>query len=223
MTFLQICQEANRICGLQGTVASTTVTSGYQETLVKFCKQAYIELQEYRPNWPWMRSSATFNTVASTTEYSLQTIMGIGNTVDIDRWVKGMIVYTDSDDATTPLHQMSYNSYIVRDVDDWGTGAPSHYAEDPVDRHLWINPPDTAYSITAYYYTRPVHLSASSDIPVMPVAFHMLIAFMGATHMAGFLGNSNLYNTLGVKSDNMLGMLLRANNPAKRARVIGAA
>lgn len=208
------------MCGLQGTVLSTTVTSGYQEILVKMCRNAYIDIQELRKDWPWMRSSTTFSTVAGTTEYSLSTMVG-GGTSDIARLVPGMVLYTDSNSYDERLTEWSYNRYIVDDVPQQTQSKPTLFAQDPVDHHLFLNPPNGVYTITVHYFTLPVALSAVTDTPVMPESFHRLIAYMGAAQMAAFMGNSNLFNINNQKADAMLGMLMRSELPGKRVRTLG--
>jgi hypothetical protein len=224
MNFLEICQEANTLSGMQGTVTSVTTTSGYQAILIKFVIDAYRDLQDYR-DWPWMRTSVQFNTVQGTTEYSLQDIVGIGNDTFIKKWVKGMITYLNPDNSNkrVPLRRVDYDSYLRRNLEQESEGRPWVYAEDPLDRHLHLNPPDDAYTIEAYYYTHPVILAADADIPLLPVSYHLLIAYMGAQRMAGFMGNSNLYTELITNADTMLGNLLRGHNPGKRVYTPGIA
>lgn len=219
MNFLSICQKANALAMMQGTVDDVTVTSGYQETLIEFCAQAWIDIQELRKDWPFMRSSVSFNTVASTTEYSLATI----GVTDLARWVPGMITYINSDSYTSLLRQYSYDQYVLEDVALSDTNLPDVYAIDPVDKHLYLNPPSGAYTIKGHYYTLPVRLAADSDTPLLPPAFHMLIAYLGAAHYAGSIGNSNLFQMNTAKYDTMLGMLMRSEMPSKRVRLIGAA
>jgi hypothetical protein len=224
MNFLQICQEANRLAGMQGTLSTVAVSSGYQEILVTYCKDAFYDLQEYRKDWPWMRSSSTFNTVASDYEYSLQDIVNLGNSIDIARYVPGGIYVQDlSSSERSPLDYLPYDTYLYRNIDQADTGTPSLYALDPVDKHIYINPPDQAYTIEVHYYTLPVTLDEDADIPLLPPAFHILISYMGAARMAGFMGNSGLAAELTVAADNQLGMLLRSENPGKRMIVRGAA
>jgi hypothetical protein len=223
MNFLTICQKANTLAGMQGTVSSTTVSSGYQTNLIEFCRQAYVDLQEYRKDWPWMRKSVTFNTVASTTEYSLQTIWGIGVTVDLQRWIEDMLLYVDSNNYKNKLDRYTYDMYNLRNVEEQQETTPSIYAQDPVDKHLYINPPDDAYSVECHYYSTPVYLTESTDPPLLPESYHLWIAYQGAAHMAHFMGNSNLSMTNQSKADAMLGNLLRGEYPNKYVKVIGAA
>jgi hypothetical protein len=217
MTFLQICQKANTLAGLQGTVTATTGVSGYQESLIEFCREAFMDIQDLRKDWPWMRSSVSFNTVANTSEYSLATI----GVTDMARWVPGMILYKNANDEYTQLGSITYDEYILRKVTTSGSSIPSIYALDPVDKHLYLNPPNDVYEIECHYYTLPVELSASADTPLLPPAFHMLIAYQGAAHMAAFMGNNNLFGILTAKADAMLGDLMRSENPGKRMNVVG--
>jgi hypothetical protein len=223
MNFLQICQKANTLSGLQGTVSSTTVTSGYQATLIEFCAQAFVDIQELRKDWPWMRSEVTFNTVAAQTEYTLANIFGIGNAVTLGRWILNMMLYVDTDNNPLPLRLWNYDRYILDKVAYEGSGPPDKFAQDPVDKHLHINPPDDAYSITGHFYTTPVVLVSDADIPLLPPSFHNLIAYQGAAHMSAFMGNSNLFQVNTAKADAMLGDLMRAENPGKKMIVMGAA
>jgi hypothetical protein len=205
---------------MQGVVSSVTVTSGYQEILIKMVKDAYVDLWVYR-DWPWTRESETFNTVQGTTEYSLATIVGIGDTVDIRKWVPGMILYVDSDGYRTPLRRVGYNYYVRNDIIKQDQSTPALYAEDPVDSHLYINPPAGAYSIEAHFYRYPVELAANGDTPDCPDSFHRYIAYAGAYRLAKFMGNPNLSQQLALQADVMLGNLLRGHNPAKRVRTLG--
>lgn len=217
MNFLQLCQEANRLASMQGVVSSVSITSGYQYNLIKYVRDAWIDLQNLRKDWPFMRSSLTFNTVADTNEYSLATI----GVTDLKRW--HILQYTDSNGKKQPIRKMSYDYYITREINNDSSGKPLRYAEDPIDRHLYLSTPDDAYTITGYYFTQPVSLSGTTDTPTLPVSYHMLIAYLGALKMADHMGNNNLYMELEKDADFMLGNLMRDHNPGKRVRMIGIA
>ena len=218
MNFLQICQEANRLASMQGTVSDVTVTTGYQVNLINHVVNAWVNIQNYRNDWPFMRSSGTFNTVAGTTSYTLSS-EGIS---DLKRFA--YLTYEDSNGNQVRIKKISYDEYVLRNIDQRSNSAPTVFAEDLVDRHIiYMNPPDDAYTITVHYYTEPVELSADSDIPKLPVSYHNLIAYMAAMYMCHEYGNANLYDKNRESADHMMGNLLRDHLPSKRMKVRGIA
>ena len=218
MNYLQICQEVNNLVGLQGTFSSASAATGMQATLAQMVKSAWIDIQAYRKDWHFMRSSLTFNTVENTCEYSRATILG-GATDTIANWVPGMILYTDSDSYDTPLREVSYDYYVRYDYTEADASLPQIFAQDPVDKHLWINKPSGAYTITCHFISYPVDLTNNTDIPTLPIELHRAIVYRAAADMAAFLGNINGYQVYQQKADQMLGSVLRAENPGLKVRL----
>lgn len=217
MNFLKICQEANRLAGMQGTLSTVALSTSYQYTLVRFVAQAWIDLQNLRKDWFFMRSSVDFNTTAAKTEYTLANM----SVTDVARW--HLITYTDSNSYIQKLDGMSRDQYLLDNVAQEGQGAPRVYAVDPIDKHLYLNPPDGVYAMTCHYITEPVELTGNTDEPTLPDSYHMLLAYLGAAHMTAFMGNSNLYTDLSFRADVMLGALMRSEVPTRRVKLRGIA
>jgi hypothetical protein len=217
MNFLQICQEANRLSGMQGTLSTVASSTGYQYTLVRFVAQAWIDLQNLRKDWPFMRSTVDFNTTQAKTEYTLANLA----VTDVARW--RMLTYVDSQSLNQKLKPMSHDQYLLDNIAQQGQGAPVWYAVDPIDKHLYLNPPDAVYAVTGHYITEPVELTDNTDEPTLADSFHMVLAYLGGAHMAAFMGNSNLYNDLKFRADQMVGDLMRSETPARRAKLRGIA
>ena len=215
MNFLQICQEANRLAGMQGTLSTVASSTSYQYTLVRFVAQAWIDLQTLRKDWPFMRSSVALNTTAAKTEYTLANL----GVTDVARW--HLVTYLNSSSKNQKVNPMSYDSYLLDNVATEGAGAPRRYAVDPIDKHIYLNPPDAVYAMTLHYYTEPVELTGNTDEPTLSDSYHMLLAYMGAAHMAAFMGNSNLYSDLSFRADVMLGSLMRDELPRRRVKIRG--
>ena len=216
MNFLQICQEANRLCGLQGTISTVALSTGYQYTLIRFVVQSWIDLQTLRKDWDFLRSSVSFSTVAGTSEYSLATM----SLTDCARWID-MIYYTDSSGGVNQLRHISYDQYILDAMSAKSQSKLESYAIDPVDNHLYFNVPDGVYNVTGHYFTEPVELTTATQEPSLPDSYHMLLAYLGGAHMAAFMGNSNVYTDLKFRADQMIGSLMRDSNPAKRINIRG--
>ena len=216
MNYLQLCQKAHSLCGLQGTFSSVTTTTLYQQTLAKFIAEAWYDIQDLRRDWPFLRASVSFSTVAGQSEY---TLTNIGAT-DIARWID-MIYYTDASGGIHELGYMNYDTYILDAMSSKSQSTLDTYAVDPVDKHLYTNVPDAVYTVTGHYITTPTVLAANTDIPLLPVAFHNLIAYQGAAQMCAFLSNANMYNILIQKADSMMGSLMRSELPSRKMQVRG--
>lgn len=217
MNFLQICQEAYRLSGLQGTLSTVEYSTGYEYKLVRYVAQAWLDIQNLRKDWPFMRSTVSFSTVADTTEYSLATL----SLTDLARW--HMLTYTDANSKEQRIYPMSYDQYLLDNIASQESAKPRWYAVDPIDKHLYLNPPDAIYSVTGHYITESVELTSASDEPLLPDSFHMLLAYTGAAHMASFMGQSVLYQDLAFRADVLLGDLMRSELPKKRVKLRGIA
>jgi hypothetical protein len=217
MTYLEICQKAHQAVGLQGTMSSVLSSSQYQQTLAKFIADAWVDIQSMRKNWPFMLSSVNFSTTAGKYEYSLNDM----TLTDLGRWKNDMIYSTNSSGERTYFRHIPYTEFLSDEIENQSNAAPSLYAVDPVDKHLYLNPPDAIYDITAHYYTVPVVLADNADVPLLPPAFHNLIVYLGGAYMASFLGQPNIFATLNNRADMMMGQMMRSELPARKANVVG--
>jgi hypothetical protein len=132
-----------------------------------------------------------------------------------------MIYWTDSSGGIHKLKYMTYDNYILDAMSAKGQSTLDTFCVDPVDNHLYFNVPDGVYNITGHYITSPVKLENNTDVPVLPIAFHNLIAYQGAAQMCAFLSNANMYNILVQKADSMMGSLMRSELPARKMQVRG--
>jgi hypothetical protein len=218
MTFLQLCQGVNKRTGLQGTFTAVASATGYQAILKEIVADAWVDIQNLRGGtWYFLRDSQTFNTVQSQTEYTITNIFGT-STSPVGSWATNMILY-DNDS----LRWMDYNYYIVSEQSSAAESTPALFAIDPVDQHLYINPPAAVYSITAHYFAKPTVLSADADVPLGGSEFHYAILYKATADMALFLGNSGLYQLYNAKADAVIGSLLRHSNPQQKIRNHGIA
>ena len=205
MNFLQIAQEVSQIVGLQGTIQSVSTVTGYQAVVVKYVQNAYHDIQSYRDEWKYLRTSTDISLVQGDTSAAPQS--------DLSKWDMRHIYYDSK-----PLRVVSYDYYIQSEQSSSSQGEPSLVALEPTTRYLYFNPSDSSYTVTAYYWTTPEALSANTDEPSIPAEFHKLIVYRATADFASFIGNGNLYQTYNAKANTLMGKLLRLHNPAKRIR-----
>jgi hypothetical protein len=218
MNYLQLCQKAHTLCGLQGTFSSVSTTTTYQQTLANFVAEAWTDIQNLRKDWPFMRSSVDISISQGVTEYALSTIFPV--TDDMARWI-GQGWWTDTDNTRKFIRWMGYAEYLYQNIDQSSQGPLQYVTQDPVDKHIYVNPPDGSYTLTLQYYTDNVVLANNDDEPLLPHTYHILIAYLGAAYMAAYLSNMSMYNLLQTKADSLMGSLMRTELPAQRINVQG--
>lgn len=74
-TFLQLCNRLKLECGVNGNdMITTTGQTGEYNRLVTWINAAWLDIQNMRSDWQWMRATATFPTVAGQLSYSASQI-----------------------------------------------------------------------------------------------------------------------------------------------------
>ncbi len=184
MDYLTLCKEvaadAGTIAGFQN-VTTVVGLSGRPAKLVGWVRDAWIDIQNERNDWSWMRRR--FGPVAMTAGVDSYTATAFGIS-RFGEWLQDrsgfrtFAIY-DPDQGTAQtraMDQISYDSWIER----WGRG--DHPSQMPVEwaisptREILVGPkPDKAYMISGEYRISPQELSADGDVPEMPAQYHRVI------------------------------------------------
>lgn len=182
MTYLELCQLVKEKAGITGNNLSTvTGQSGELKRVCNWVKEAWVDVQEHRDDWDWMRNDFTFNTIAYQSTYD----PGASpvSLTDFAKWRDDSfrIYYTASGVGTeTLLQQYEYNSF--RDY--YLLGARKATFARPIalsikpNRSLVLGlAPNDIFTVSGEYFKTPQILAADGDIPEMPSRFHLLIAY----------------------------------------------
>lgn len=202
MNFLELCQRTARECGVSGTgPADTTTQVGNLQRIVQWVNSAYVDIQNSRRDWDWMRQSNTFVTVDGQSTYELGTAAGqVGISVaTFGMWAR--------DTARNYLTSVGTNSEVFMDFihyDTWRNnymyGAlrntktrPLQFAISPT-KGICLGPvPIDGYTISCDYFTAPVELSGDSDDPIMPTWYHMAIVYRAMMFYGGYESATEVY------------------------------
>ena len=156
------------------TAANFTSARGFQVQ----CKNAvndainYINQREF--GWPFTHATKTETLVAGQTRY---TIPADSQSVDYDTF------RITKDDALAvsgvTLRIMDYKEYTQKHIKQESTtdvgGIPVYVFRSP-DNNFGLFPyPDKAYELQFEYYTKPVALSAATDVPTIPEQYRQVI------------------------------------------------
>lgn len=182
-TFLEL---ANRVGSDSGTLPEaltnvTGLTDEHELKIVRWTSEAWLSIQNAHREWLWMQSEFYGSTVASTARYA--------GTSFNDAFALSAITRFSQWDCSGP-RENRFKLYLPADglagagrlqFQEWrdfyayrmNTGAannkPSHFSIDPQNRLVLSPTPDAVYTVIGPYRKSAQTLSASGDIPEMPV------------------------------------------------------
>jgi len=175
MNFLQLCQQVRQEAGIASNGPSTVGSqTGEMKRLVDWVAQAWVEIQEARNDWEWMRQSISFDTVAGQQIYAPSLGM-------VARWKEDSFrSFRASAGVGTEIFLANCNYTTFRDYYLFGsrqslTTSPVTVSVMP-DKSLILGPiPDDIYTVRGEYYKVPQTLASDTDVPDMPARFHWAI------------------------------------------------
>lgn len=202
MDYLALCQRTRLECGIPGT-GPTAVTSqtGELERIVTWVNQAWIDIQSAHKDWGWMRTTASFTTVAGDANYTLGTGAGTVGVLaaNFGMWVPESSrnyetsVGTDSEIFMSDIGYESWrNGYQYSALRD-SRGRPIEIAVAP-DKSLCLGPtPLAGYTVTRDYFSAPDALEANADTPGIPAQYHMIIVYRAMMSHGAFSSAPEVY------------------------------
>lgn len=229
MNFLEICQKVDVTSGIQGMIQNVQNIVGAQEVIVHAVRDGFIDLQEERMTWEFMRRTIAFTTQVDKKEYTNFDIFG-APPVDpqptdpydtFGRWqkLKPLISYRLQDLTTLRYSKMvfvdfrEFRHHLMNQVK---TGTPRYVTANEQNNNLLLHPtPDKAYSIEADYFVEPQILNDNANVPILPSRFHQMLVYRGLDRVGNFYGNNGLYQRYAVADAKMTGNLYRDQVPAE--------
>lgn len=181
-TFLQLCQQTARDSGTVSGVQPTTVVSqtGWLGTIVAAVSNAWVDIQNDRNAWAWMRKEFTGGLLADTAEYTPASfgLTDHAEWIDDEGCVTIYLTATGVSDENA-LSRIDWADWRKRyDRGSQTSARPAHYAVRPRDGALCFGPtPDAAYTVRGEYRSTPQVLAVNADIPEMPERFHDAIKY----------------------------------------------
>lgn len=216
-TFLELAKTTRLLCGMQGIGPSSVKNNqGVEEVLVRFVRDAYVDIQNLREEWEWLEATTSFSTATGVSDYSILDIFG-------SEILPLKTYQTDSFKVTDEVNQKRYLRYIDRDyleqryLNDDTTKLPTEFSIDPASKGLIIKPiPDGIYNISFRYQKVPEILLENTDIPSLPISFHNVIAYKATEKMAIYLNSPEIFSGYALETTKMVGQLMRTEVPKMR-------
>jgi hypothetical protein len=175
MNFLDLAKRVRSESGLSGDGPVNVVgQTGIYAKVVNWVRQAHEEIQLAEHQWRFDWARTTQALTAGQDTYNPED-WGL----DVRQWKRDTpYVYLTANGPVgkTWLHFIDYASF-VRVSDTNATGLPFQFAEKP-NRSLALFPaPMDGVTLVMEYYRRPEVLQANTDVPRMPVEYHMAIVW----------------------------------------------
>lgn len=188
-TFLQLCVDARRECGIPGSgPTAVTSQSGELGRIVNWVADSYIEIQNRHPDWRWLRNGFTLTTAASDDTYAYGDANDDTTGTAITRFSHWRLndtfdppkIYLSSAGSGTQrwLTWTPWEAFkTLYKIGTQNEGAPVHITVDPADNIVLGPTPDGIYVINGDYQKSAQVLAADADTPEMPSQYHMLVAW----------------------------------------------
>lgn len=175
--FLKLCQDVARESGtVSGTQpAAVTGQTGRLAKVVEWTREAWIQIQNARNAWAFMRAEFEASAIQGNAEYTGAS----WNVADLARWIPGSVTVQDPG-----LGRQDESRLRVVPWETWrlsygmGSGAglrdrPRAVSVKPGTSALVLGPrPDRAYVVRGEYWRAPQVLAAATDVPTLPERFH---------------------------------------------------
>lgn len=211
-----MCQDVNRIVGLQGSFASTESTLGLQRNIAQYVKDAWLDIQNMRKDWSFMVGTITsFSTTADQSTYTPTQVFGTATAAeDLGSYKRPKGIFYDYN----PIDYIDYSDYP--DIDnDTNSTTPSWYTINDLNNNLIINKPNDAYDLVIRYHRNAQDLSSGTDPdsnePVLPSMYHNAIVYKAVEKMAIHIGRAGMFNEYSKEANKMVGSMLRKYIPKK--------
>ena len=194
MNFLELCQRLRQEVGAAGNgPAAVTSQSGEYARLVTWIRTAWQEIQnERRWAFDWVRGEVDLNTLDTT--YPLPN--------DFDVWEADSLKFGTDKIEVVSWSELEPASTLSRVV----------IAPDGV---LHLNSPPKADDILHFEYWRtPQDLVTASDVPRLPVRFHMVIVYRAMLQYALYENASEVAQQASLNEARLMNRMMESQLPA---------
>lgn len=209
MNYLDLCKRLRQEAGMSGSGPSAvTGQTGEMKRVVDWVAQAWLEIQNSRPDWRFMRVS--FDVAISAGSASII----VSSTVSHPD--KKSMIAVDAG-GRWPLEYLEPEDFAwLERRNGTQTGKPQYVSMDSDGTIRFMPRPSEAFNLMGEYFRTPQALSANTDVPLMPERYHMMIVYLAMTYAGAEAEASNLYQDGLLKYERALDDLMMSQLPTLR-------
>jgi len=221
MNYLQLCQAVRSRIGMHGSGPSTVVSpTDVEKDIVDAVYDAWIDIQNYRDEWDWMRATESFSLAAGTVNYTKTTVGGPSNR--ISKFIPDSL-WLLKDSKYSFLRYLDYEHFDHLHKNDTENVVPYEYSFKPWDGSISITRPDSVYTVYVDYFKTPQKLAANTDTPELPERFHNLIIYLAIEKLGASIASPSQAMEYAQTYAETMGQLMRHQLPKKSVRIRGIA
>lgn len=187
MNFLQLVQRLRQESFTSGSPPATVVgQTGDMRRLVDWISSAWMDIQNEKPDWFFMRQPIQFNTVAGQFSYTAAQA-GIASFANykIDSFRQYNLA--NGFGSEQRLNFLPYDTW--RDLYQYASmrttsQMPVVFSIDPYKNFVLGPIPNDVYVVNGEGYAMPTELVLDTDRPVMPSQYHMAIVWKALQYYA---------------------------------------
>lgn len=216
MSFLDMVKRLHQESGSSGAAPVTTIAQrGDIKRLVDWISTAWMDIQNDRRDWFFMRQSVAFNTLIGQRSYSAADagISSFGNfKLDSFRQYRVSVGFGSEMD----LGYMPYDyfrDFYMRGAIRSMTGMPISFTVDPSKNFLVGPLPDCPYTINGEGYTMPTEFALDADRPTLPSQYHMMIVWKALQYYGTYEAAAESHARGEKAYDALMGQLLNDQLP----------
>jgi hypothetical protein len=182
MNYLQLCRDLILEAGYSGNMVTTENQSGQFARVVKWIRQADIDLQNEHDDWTFMDREFMFHTTVDQSRYTLEDLAAL-DVENVGAWDRDKMLVTDAYGRSSKLFSADFRLFHHRfETSMIQAARPNFFAVLP-EGGLVLGPtPDAEYEITGWYRIAAVPLAEDEDVPLIPEPFHQAIVWKALTY-----------------------------------------
>lgn len=182
MNYLQLCKKVAQECGtIAGVPRITTVAgaAGRVANLTNAVRDAWIDIQNERTDWLWMRLDFEKPLTIGQMEYA----PADWALTDVGKWLGdtpshyAMTIYEAGERGQeSDLFQIDWPTFRRRYLfGEHDANRPTEWSITPQGKIAFGNKPDKAYIVRGEYRQKAQELTIDTDEPEMPEEYHLVI------------------------------------------------
>lgn len=196
MTFLQMVQRLRQESATSGAAPITTLNQiGDIKRLVDWVSTAWMDIQNEKTDWFFMRQSVSFNTTPGKSTYSaLETNTTSFGNYKLDSFRQFRV--SSGYGSEQRLNFLPYDTF--RDMYLYATmrltsQMPVVFTVD-FSKNMILGPiPDDVYTVNGEGYAMPTELVLDTDRPTLPSQYHMAIVWRALMYYGQYEAASEAY------------------------------
>ena len=222
-TYLALCQKYQRDSGIVGStiVSAETFSTPMEQKICEWIADADEFAQNIYSDWPFLRTEKTITLSSGTDTYTLTDL----SITDWATWSHDDFVINPGTDEYGEVSYVPYEEWL-KSSERLGvkeSSEPSSVTIKPNGTLVFMDKPDSSYTVWSIYFKSPTRLSSNTDTSDIPSRFERIILARTKMYHGEYYGDWELYQS-GEKEYNALFTQLEAwAFPDNRLKTIGAA